>query len=329
MKKVLLLSVLPLFFILFSSRSYSNPDSIGVTKKDGKNYILHKVDSSEGWYSIARHYGITYAELRMANKDSSDHLLPGMAILVPVERPKPGDPFYDKNYVQKKEDLNHKVKEGETLFAIAKRYSTSVDSLKKWNNLSVDKLIVGQKLKVGYKKDDEALKSGKASDAVLVGVGTTKNKTTPSEKPELKLSTDDSSMNNAGIQVSPESAGDSTKIIKTASVMKSEAKKSPAALSGKGRKEITETGIASWIRDDDINPNKYYALHRTAPIGTIIRVTNKMNSKYVFVKVVGTLPDTGDNNDLLIKISKASAEKLGVRDSKFQSELSYGITEKK
>ena len=123
--------------------------------------------------------------------------------------------------------------------------------------------------------------------------------------------------------------GDSTKIIKTASGMKTEVKKIPSATSGKSRKEITESGIASWIRDDDINPNKYYALHRTAPIGTIIRVTNKMNNKYVFVKVVGTLPDTGDNNDLVIKISKASAEKLGVHDSRFQSELSYGIMEKK
>jgi len=54
-----------------------------------------------------------------------------------------------------------------------------------------------------------------------------------------------------------------------------------------------------------------------------------MNNKYVFVKVVGTLPDTGDNNDLMIKISKASAEKLVVHDSKFQSELSYSISVKK
>jgi hypothetical protein len=68
-----------------------------------------------------------------------------------------------------------------------------------------------------------------------------------------------------------------------------------------------------------------------APDSTrIVRTSSsyKTNNKYVFVKVVGTLPDTGDNNDLVIKISKASAEKLGVRDSRFQSELNYGVNEK-
>jgi LysM repeat protein len=330
MKKVLILSLLPIILLLFPARSNANPDSVGVTKKDGKNYLLHKVESAEGWYSIARHYGISYAELRMANKDSSDHLLPGMEILVPLERPQAGDPFYDKNYVQKKEDLFHSVKSGETLFSIAKHFSTSVDSLKKWNNLSDVGLKTGQKLKVGYKtKGDETVNAGKGSVTKNVAVGAAKTNSSVAEKSELKISTVDSSKLNTNKLDTSKSAGDSTKMIKTASGMKGETKKSPATLTGKGRKEITETGIASWIRDDDINPNKYYALHRTAPIGTIIRVMNKMNSKYVFVKVVGTLPDTGDNTDLVIKISKASAEKLGVRDSKFQSELSYGITEKK
>jgi peptidoglycan endopeptidase LytF len=92
-------------------------------------------------------------------------------------------------------------------------------------------------------------------------------------------------------------------------------------------REATEHGLAAWIHDEDGNPKQYYALHRTAALGTIIKVTNKMNSQYVYVKVIGALPDTGDNNDLIIKISKASAEKLGVRDRKFQCELTYTVYE--
>lgn len=307
MKKVLL-TVLTVFLLLFSAKLSAHPDSIGVSNVGGKKFVLHRVEPSEGWYSIARHYGITYAELRMANKDSTDLLQPGMSILVPIERPKPGDPFYEKNYVDKREEVNHIVKEGETLFSIAKRYSTSVDSLKKWNNLVAFDLKVGQKLIVGYHLTNEKTPVNKTSTGAI-GI------------PDTSKST---SKKNGAV-----TTGDSTNIIKTATVSRADTKKPSASVTGKGRKEITETGIAAWIRDDDINPNKYYALHRTAPIGTIIKVTNKMNGKYVFVKVVGTLPDTGDNNDLVIKISKASAEKLGVRDSRFQSELSYGITEKK
>lgn len=52
-----------------------------------------------------------------------------------------------------------------------------------------------------------------------------------------------------------------------------------------------------------------------------------MNSRAVYVKVVGKLPSTGDNDGVLIKISKAGAEKLGVLDERFQAELLYGISE--
>ena len=149
--------------LLFPGTSYSIPDSIGVSKIDGKNYLLHKVEPAEGWYSIARHYGITYAELRMANKDTTDQLVPGMTIRVPLDKLKPNDPFYEKNYTQNQEKVIHKVKSGETLFSVARRYSTSVDSLKKWNNLKESGLKIGQKLVVGYEaKGTETLKPVKA-----------------------------------------------------------------------------------------------------------------------------------------------------------------------
>lgn len=42
----------------------------------------------------------------------------------------------------------HKVKKGETLASIAKKYNVSVSSLKQWNNLKKDTLKVGQKLTI-------------------------------------------------------------------------------------------------------------------------------------------------------------------------------------
>jgi rare lipoprotein A (peptidoglycan hydrolase) len=93
----------------------------------------------------------------------------------------------------------------------------------------------------------------------------------------------------------------------------------------KALKEVTEQGTASWIDDEKVNPNKFYALHRSAPIGTIIKVTNTLNKQSVFVKVVGALPESAESANLLIKISKAAAKKLGVAEAKFQAELSYGV----
>jgi rare lipoprotein A (peptidoglycan hydrolase) len=84
--------------------------------------------------------------------------------------------------------------------------------------------------------------------------------------------------------------------------------------------------VAAWMNEGDLNQNKFYALHRTAPVGTIIKVTNRMNNNSVFVKVVGLLPETGDNNNFIIKITQAAAQRIGALDQKFTAELSYGIS---
>lgn len=44
--------------------------------------------------------------------------------------------------------VSHRVKQGETLFAIAKRYDTSIDSLREWNNLRGNVIQVGQRLTI-------------------------------------------------------------------------------------------------------------------------------------------------------------------------------------
>ncbi|HLV29408.1 MAG TPA: transglycosylase SLT domain-containing protein [Burkholderiaceae bacterium] len=45
-------------------------------------------------------------------------------------------------------DVTHTVKRGDTLFALARRYNTTVDALRKLNNLKGNKLAAGQRLRV-------------------------------------------------------------------------------------------------------------------------------------------------------------------------------------
>lgn len=53
------------------------------------------------------------------------------------------------------------VKSGDTLSHIGVQYSVSVANLKKWNNLSSDRIYVGQKLKIGAKQDSTSSTSDK------------------------------------------------------------------------------------------------------------------------------------------------------------------------
>jgi hypothetical protein len=122
MKKILLLTLFAITVIGSASALAGMPDSIGVKKTPGKTFLVHRIEIAEGWYSIARHYGISYAELRLANKDSADKLVPGRTILVPLDKLKADDPHFEKNYLFDDDELFYNVKEGETMFSIAKRF---------------------------------------------------------------------------------------------------------------------------------------------------------------------------------------------------------------
>src|SRR5690606_28477800 len=76
---------------------------------------------------------------------------------------------------------------------------------------------------------------------------------------------------------------------------KTERKPAAKKENSSGFKKVVELGMAEVI-EDATDTKKYVALHRTAPIGTIMQVTNEMNSQNVFVRVIGKLPATGEND---------------------------------
>src|SRR5690606_12986606 len=90
----------------------------------------------------------------------------------------------------------------------------------------------------------------------------------------------------------------------------------------KNTNEVLQSGLAELIEGTSGN-RKYLALHRTAPIGTIMKVRNEMNNREVFVRVMGKLPDTAVNEKLVIKISKSAYDRLGAIDPRFRVEVTY------
>jgi len=89
-----------------------------------------------------------------------------------------------------------------------------------------------------------------------------------------------------------------------------------------GFTEVLENGLAQVIENSK-DTRKYLALHKTAPAGTILQIKNEMNNLRVFVRVIGQLPDTGNNNKILLKISKAAYDRLGAIDSRFPVVVTY------
>jgi LysM repeat protein len=89
-----------------------------------------------------------------------------------------------------------------------------------------------------------------------------------------------------------------------------------------GIRERKERGIGVWM--DSLGDGESLALHKTAPIGTILKITNPMNKSVTFAKVVGKFSDNQDTHDAIVVLSKSVATTIGLLDRRFQIELNYG-----
>jgi LysM repeat protein len=341
--------ILLLLLIIFGGHVQAqNPDSSLTRWLNGKKYILHRISPKETYSSLSRQYSVPVSEIQAANPKSVN-LKIGETVYIPARSSTPAKsaeanttpstpkPAPVANIpIDGSSKQTHTVKKGETLYGISKMYSMSVDDLKQLNALSSNAVSIGQKLKVV-----SALKSvppikEEVVNAVLE-VKTAKEEA-PVQTPTKTETVPDPTPVPKEIVVAPVVV-ESTKSIDNKTIDTTELPKvytNPGTSrtsviekdpkSGVEVEKVTEIGVATWIAEGELNQNKFYALHRTAPVGSIIKVTNRMNNNSVFVKVVGILPDTGDNNAAIIKITQAAAQRIGAIDQKFTAELSYGLT---
>lgn len=92
-------------------------------------------------------------------------------------------------------------------------------------------------------------------------------------------------------------------------------------------RKITQTGIATWFDDTgtSLSGGNMYAFHRTAPLRSIIQVTNPISKKTVHVMVIERLPNNINNENVMISLTKSAARKLGILDEKSIVESKYYI----
>ncbi len=347
MKFKIPLITISLFAICTSLFAKPVVDSVGVKNSDGKKLILFKVKAKDTYYSIGRRYHIQPEALMKFNGKKKATLSIGAIVEVPTNEP------YKKSHKEKEtpekvaksdkavketkkekkarlaaeaqdekkykhindkseqaqdqtsteqavqqpaqavqqpvQDNNtaptqYKVSAGETLYAISKRFNTTVDDITRLNNLTTTTLAPGQLLMVksGEKATPEAPAIGPVSapvahDSALISP----NKDSSSLDHHLNA-------NRYGLY------------------------------------EKNEKGVATWMDEAGLDPNKKLVLHRTAPIGTVIKITNTMTNRTTFAKVVGSFTDTEATKDVIIIMTKSVASSLGALDKRFHVSISYG-----
>lgn len=285
--------VLSISFVILACTASAAIDSVSVENLNGKKNIVHKVEAKETYYSIARKYNVTPQSVIQFNSNRSLQI--GTILRVPTERPFTETSIINAAIIKesgtssKVAVIDYKVGPREYLLAIAKKFNTTVEDLKTLNNLTSNNLAIGQIIKVPFgTASSEKLSPPPASPVVL---------------PKLEPKT------------SPNSIDSSRSV--------SERLKLPAARYG--LREVNERGIAIWIADENLDGTKMLALHQSAPIGTVIKITNPMTGKSTFAKVVGKFTQNESSKDAIIVVTKAAAELIGALDKRFQVILIYGV----
>ena len=286
----------------------------------------------------------------------------------------------------------HKVKSGENLSSIAKKYKVTVAELKSWNSLKSDRVMIGQSLKIISKQAVATKQSNIEPKAEPLAAKTAVKEEVKKEEPKVASQKADVPNENKEVvfistkasTVTAKASGDwtshtvkageslfslskqygssieeliqwnalSSNNLKVGQSIKvgraaaevaavpvvAEVKSQPTATVAEPKQETTvlntstntssgftntkESGLAEVIPGTEAN-KKYLVLHRNAPVGSVIRVKNEENDLTIFARVVGVLPETGDNSKVLIKLSQAAFEQLKGVNTRFPVEILY------
>lgn len=297
-----------LLFLSFSSPLFANTlaDSVGVENQNGKMIILHKLDPKDNYYSIARRYNVKPKEVMDYNNNAKMQI--GAIIKVPTDRPfnanfapvktaSSNNSSYQKpaqiaaQPANQPEYTQYKVSAGETLYAISKRFQVKVDDIIAWNNLKSNSLNAGQMLQIKREEPQPA-----APVPVIVA------------PVENTAAVRDNTLRKDSVKITNSSDSSNRRLPNNRY----------------GLTEKNEKGTAVWISDPNLDPKKKYVLHRTAPVGTIIKITNPMTNRTTFAKVVGSFTENETNKDAIVVMTKDVAESLGALDKRFYVSISYG-----
>ena len=292
MKNYKLTLLIAFLFGLSLNVEASTLDSLGLKKENNKTFLLFKVGPKQSLFSILKRYNLSLSEFKSVNTDIQIPVKTGEIVYIPLhylEESNPAPKAIEEKVADvpktdaPKEAEIHIVAPKQGLLSVANMHKVTMAELRKWNNLTSDRLQEGQRLIVS---DPAGSKSSIAVDkASLLPAKTT---TAAAPAPTAPATTE-------------------------ASVPAKE--KGPEDI-----KKKIETGIAELIDVPD-NSGKFLALHRTAPIGTLVLVKNLTNNQSIWVKVIGRLP--GGDSKVIIKLSPKAFEKLNAVDKRVRAEISY------
>ena len=117
--------------------------------KQNQRAIIHDVVSGDTLYGIALTYGVSVAKLRISNSLSSDRIIVGQKLKVPMSGSQSSVAIStsEQKSLSSATRYVYTVRQGDTLWKIAKIHQTKVSNLMQWNNIGQNHRIrTGQQI---------------------------------------------------------------------------------------------------------------------------------------------------------------------------------------
>ena len=132
----------------FKTQEMLDKEKILKEVKEVSNRTVHTVKKGETLSSIAKKYHISVANLKKWNNLKKDVISIGQRLTIYTSGGPVASSSTSSNATASASPKYHEVKAGETLHSIAKKYNTTVENLKKLNDLKSDSINAKQKLRV-------------------------------------------------------------------------------------------------------------------------------------------------------------------------------------
>ena len=289
-------------------------DSIGMEIRGGQRFVKHRVVAGENLTALTRRYHVTLAQITDANPQIKNGLGVGQIVFVPrppagrTSAAAPAKAPASSSGAAGAVPARYTVAKGETLFGIARKFQLTPDEL-----IRLNKLPAGGTVRVGQQL---LLSAATTADTGTSGATSTRNSTPvrPAEVEAVPATPTKAPAPDRPAQVAtvtPEKPSD----------REEEKEDRTPSRASEVLARVVEAGLGAPIEKSVTD--KYLALHKTAPVGTIMQVKNSMNGLSVYVRVIGKLPDTGENNNILVRLSPRAVQKLGTTDARFRVETNY------
>jgi LysM repeat protein len=308
------------------------PDSIGVEYRSGKMLIRHRVAPGETLYGLARRYRVPVEQIVEANNGQKGALTTGQIVLVPRQRvvmnasdtPRPAAATATAASARAlptdaRGNRVYKVEAGQTLFAIARKFNTTPQALAELNGFAPNYNVrLGQTIIIAAGPTRRETPAAPVTREPVVAAAparpapareTPVRETPAAPRPEQRSEAPDKPRDK-----------DLAAATQPSAPKEKEEERAPTRASEIVRR-VTESGLATSIPNS--TTDKYLALHKTAAVGTIMQVRNIMNGQSVYVRVIGPLPDTGENSNILVRLSPRAVQRLATPDARFRVETSY------